>query len=413
MNLLTPFLSAEERARLTDPVTPREIRTRRMIGLIWATIWSLPIINQANDVVRATDAPWLALVLFAVYFGLYLNVIMRAFIRGTPEPPLLVQVRLWIFAALGVMLSIVYSTGVAGSSLILLLYVAVAGVATYPPPISYYWLIGVGLIIGGVGFLQGDPRDHIASIILNTAFAAALVTVVRNMVRLIRELERTRNELAHSAVEQERLRFARDLHDLLGHTLSLIVVKAEVARRLADRDPAATAREAAEIEQIGRQALAEVREAVTGYRARAFADELANARSALADAGIEVTVRKVADGLPAAVDQAFAWAVREAATNVIRHSGARTCWILLERGSSETGATWALTVRDDGRGRMAGALDGNGLRGLRERMAALGGTLTTSDAGGFAVRASAQMPAPAPASGRTPAPLAATVEETK
>jgi len=123
---------------------------------------------------------------------------------------------------------------------------------------------------------------------------------------------------------------------------------------------------------------------VTGYRARAFSEELDNACAALRDAGIEATVKLPGPvDLPPAVDQAFAWVVREAATNVIKHSGARTTKIVVENG-----AGWSLTVRDNGAGRVDAADEGNGLRGLRERVAALGGTLTLSDAGGFAVRAS-------------------------
>jgi two-component system sensor histidine kinase DesK len=121
---------------------------------------------------------------------------------------------------------------------------------------------------------------------------------------------------------------------------------------------------------------------VTGYRERAFAEELENARGTLADAGVDVTVRRVAGDLPTDVDAAFAWVVREATTNVVKHSGARTCRIMVENG-----VAWSLTVRDDGRGRVGGGADGFGLLGLRERLAALGGVLTTSDAGGFALRA--------------------------
>ena len=120
-----------------------------------------------------------------------------------------------------------------------MLYVAVAGVSIYPPPVAYFWALGSVLALGGIGLLQGDRPGEIGSLVFSSLLAAALVLVVRNMIRLIRELDRTRNELARAAVEQERMRFARDLHDLLGHTLSLIVVKAEVARRLAERDPAA------------------------------------------------------------------------------------------------------------------------------------------------------------------------------
>jgi two-component system, NarL family, sensor histidine kinase DesK len=382
MNIFTPFRSAQERAWSAQPLSPSELRRRRLVGLAWAAVWSFPVLSLADEIVRATDRPWLAAPLFAAYLGLYLYLIMDGFGSRLDFPKVRTQLLLATFAVLGVVLALVYMRVNGGGSLVLMLYVGVAGVSVYPPPVAYFWAIGSVLVLGGIGLYQGERLGEVGSLVLSALLAAALALVVRNMIRLIRELDRTRNELARAAVEQERVRFARDLHDLLGHTLSLIVVKAEVARRLAERDPAAAAREAAEIEQIGRQALAEVREAVTGYRARAFAEELDNARSALGDAGIEATVRLPAgDGdLPPAVDQAFAWVVREAATNVIKHSGARTTRIMVENGSG-----WSLTVRDDGRGRVDGAAEGNGLRGLRERMALLGGTLAMSDAGGFAL----------------------------
>ncbi|NUT35925.1 MAG: sensor histidine kinase [Hamadaea sp.] len=384
MNIFAPFTSADERARLSDPLSPREIRTRRLVGGVWALIWSFPVLSLADDVVRAAETPWLAVLLFVCYLALYLWVIMRGFGSRLPFPPLRDQVALWIFAVLGVALALFYTGVAGGGALILMLYVAVAGVALYPPRIALVWIAGSALALGGLGLAAGDDLGQITSIVLNALLAAAMVLVIRNMIKLIRELDRTRTELARSAVEQERLRFARDLHDLLGHTLSLIVVKAEVVRRVAERDPAAAAREAAEIEEIGRTALAEVRDAVSGYRDLALADELHRARGALIDAGVETTLllKTPAGDLPPAVDQAFAWVVREAATNVIKHSGARTCRIVLDGDAT----LWTLTVRDDGGGRVGDA-DGNGLRGLRERLAAVGGGLVT-EGPGFTLRAS-------------------------
>lgn len=384
MNIFRPFMSAAERSANGPTISPGELRKRRFVGLVWAAVWSFPVISLVDDIVRATSYPVLAIAFFAAYIGLYLYLIMSGFASRLPFPRRREQLLLALFAVLGIVLALVYTDVNHGGSLVLMLYVGVAGVSIYPPPRAYAWAIGSVLALGVIGLIQGDKPGDIGTLVFSALLAAALVLVVRNMIRLIRELDRTRNELARAAVEQERMRFARDLHDLLGHTLSLIVVKAEVVRRLAERDPAAAAKEATEIEEIGRQALNEVREAVTGYRARAFSEEIDNACAALRDAGIEATVRLPGSGvdLPPAVDQAFAWVVREAATNVIKHSGARTTRIVVENG-----AGWSLTVRDNGRGRVGEADEGNGLRGLRERMAVLGGTLTVSDAGGFAVRA--------------------------
>src|SRR5204863_6393173 len=141
--------------------------------------------------------------------------------------------------------------------------------------------------------------SQVVSAVVGGLLPGALVFVVRQMTRLITELRATQDQLAQVAVAEERLRFSRDLHDILGHTLSVIVVKAEVVRRLAEREPAQAAAAAGDIEKLGRTALAEVRQAVSGYRSRPFSAELDGAREALADAGIEVTVAEVGTPLPA------------------------------------------------------------------------------------------------------------------
>ncbi|KAA9378615.1 hypothetical protein F5972_16570 [Microbispora cellulosiformans] len=200
------------------------------------------------------------------------------------------------------------------------------------------------------------------------------------MGQIIGELARTREQLAAAAVSAERLRFSRDLHDLLGHTLSMVVVKAEAVRRLAPRDVAAAVRHAEDIEAIGRQALTEVREAVTGYRDASLAYELDTARAALAAAGIDCEVRESGPALPREADVLLSWVVREGVTNVVRHSGARRCVITLRRDRDPV----LVEVSDDGApatdsaGGEAGEVreqDGSGLRGLRERLAAAGGRL--------------------------------------
>jgi two-component system sensor histidine kinase DesK len=169
------------------------------------------------------------------------------------------------------------------------------------------------------------------------------------------------------ALVEERERVARDVHDVLGHSLTVVTVKAELAERLVDLDPARAKAELAEIQALSRQALAEIRATVGGLRGARLGDELASARTALAGAGIEAHVP--AD--PAAVDPrhriVLAWVLREATTNVVRHSDADECWVELD--------TNRLTVRDDGRG-IDARPEGNGIRGLRERVEAAGGALT-------------------------------------
>ncbi|MFD8559182.1 sensor histidine kinase [Streptosporangium canum] len=223
----------------------------------------------------------------------------------------------------------------------------------------------------------GAGGENISMTVWGAATGGLVVSVVLKLFSVIAELRETREELARAAVAEERLRFSRDLHDLLGHTLSVMVVKAEAVRRLASRDAAAAARQAADIETAGRRALTEVRATVTGYRGRGLAAELASARTALAEAGIAVTVSVPESRMAPEADALLGWAVREGVTNVIRHSGARACAIRLD------GAI--LEIHDDGRG-PGGSGDGNGLRGLAERAVALGGTLETSAADGFLLR---------------------------
>jgi two-component system, NarL family, sensor histidine kinase DesK len=198
----------------------------------------------------------------------------------------------------------------------------------------------------------------------SSAFAALLDTVS--------ELRRTRQELARMAVAEERERFARDLHDLLGHTLSLMVVKAQAVRRLVGTDPDAAVEHAADIEQIGRRALGDVRQAVDAMRAPTLAGELDEVRRALDAAGITTTVDWAAAEPSGKADEVLAWVLREGATNVMRHSGASACRIVL----AERDGRLELTIADDGVGSPSSpSVRLGGLAGLRDRLAAAGGEL--------------------------------------
>jgi len=218
-------------------------------------------------------------------------------------------------------------------------------------------------------------------------------TAVTRLVDTIAELRRTREELARRAVAEERERFARDLHDLLGHTLSLMVVKAQAVRRLLPHDPAAAAGHAADIERVGREALTDVRHAVEATRVPSLREELDGARLALDAAGITADISDQTGGYAGAIppqsDQALAWAVREAVTNVLRHSGARRCCLQVS-GAEER---LLLTVADDGVGGPVPREDRGGLAGLQRRLAAAGGGLRlAADADGF--RLDAWVPGP-------------------
>lgn len=182
-------------------------------------------------------------------------------------------------------------------------------------------------------------------------------------------LRLAQDEVTHLAKVAERERIARDLHDVLGHTLSVIILKSELASRLADRDPARAAQEIREVEAISREALAQVRHAITGYRAGGLAAELANSARTLETAGLVVDTTVGEVRLTAAQESVLALAVREAVTNVIRHSNAGHCRMRLE----QVNGYCSLEIHDDGRGARAG--EGTGLQGMRERVEAIGGTV--------------------------------------
>ncbi|MEP6916104.1 MAG: sensor histidine kinase [Acidobacteriota bacterium] len=206
--------------------------------------------------------------------------------------------------------------------------------------------------------------------------ALAIAAVVGGTNVQFAEMRRKDRSLrvAQAAVEEmariaERERIGRDLHDLLGHTLSVIVLKAELAAKLADRDPARAIAEIREVERISREALSEVRKAVSGYRAEGLSDEIANAERVLVAAGITAEITGAATALSPEEDHALAYALREAVTNVVRHADATRCWIAL----SEEEGRIHLEVRDNGRGGLAP--EGSGLSGMRERLRQVAGSL--------------------------------------
>jgi two-component system sensor histidine kinase DesK len=190
---------------------------------------------------------------------------------------------------------------------------------------------------------------------------------VLQVFRSNRELAAARLELARLAAENERFRIARDLHDLLGHSLTTIAVKAGLARRLGEADPARSRQEVAEVEELARRSLADVRAAVANYRDVTLAGELATGRELLRAAGIDADLPRAVDGVDPSKQELFGWVVREGLTNVVRHAHASSCSVRLSPSSVE--------IVDDGVGRNGGSGSGNGLAGLRERVAAAGGVV--------------------------------------
>jgi two-component system sensor histidine kinase DesK len=259
-------------------------------------------------------------------------------------------------------------------------------------------VVALTLLVLVLGSLN-DPNwsDLGQGIVLIAVVGIVTISMVRS-VSTGRELRVAREEIARLAVMTERLRIARDLHDLLGHNLSLIALKSELAGRLLDVSPERAAVEIGDVEQVARTTLQEVREAVGNYRQPTLSSELHGAEEILAAAGIAYRYEgdeSIMDTLPTAIEAVLAWTVREGVTNVIRHSRAHQCIIRVTREKQ----TICVEVIDDGVGvpplpaaqprgvSSTGGLGngGNGLRGLAERVAALGGLCEAGsrNGGGF------------------------------
>jgi two-component system sensor histidine kinase DesK len=266
-----------------------------------------------------------------------------------------------------------------------------AGAAMIPP--ARFTLLSLALltVLAGVApALGGADGGTSIGFVASTAGIGLLMMLLRDLRVRNDELSSARAELARLAVAEERERFARDLHDLLGHTLSVIALKAELAGRLVGSRPSDAAREIAEVERVARGALGEVRDAVSGYRQPTLADELAGARMALSAAGVTVDVDALDVALDPGLEAVLAWAVREGATNVIRHSGASRCSVRVVVGLAEA----SVEVADDGGGAVGGggSLPGHGLAGLRERAEALGGRVEAGPSAGGGFRLCVRVP---------------------
>ena len=228
--------------------------------------------------------------------------------------------------------------------------------------------------------MTGSFTDYWYAVALTASISVMMLTFGEQL-KAIRRLRDAQSEIARLAVVDERERFARDMHDVLGHSLTVVTVKSELARKLVARDPHRAEEELADIERLSRAALADLRASVAGYRAMTLETELSAANAALVAADIVPHLPASGDVVVPELREAFAWVLRESVTNVVRHSAAKNCWVGLEKK--------AIMIGDDGRG-MPAALSGShgasghGLSGLRERAEKAGAVLTIepSDDGG-------------------------------
>ncbi|GAB2688471.1 sensor histidine kinase [Thalassiella azotivora] len=246
--------------------------------------------------------------------------------------------------------------------------------------------VGVVVVLQVVhALLSRAPASELWWLPLQTVLFAGAVSGYLRSQRAQENLLRSRALGERLAVENERLRFSRDLHDVLGHSLSVMAIKSELARRLVPTSPGRAATQMQEVEELSRSALVQMRQAVTGYRRLSLEDAVDQAREALGAAGVvaEVEVHDV----PARAGEVLAWVVREGVTNVVRHSGATRCRLACGTGRDHAYAE----VRDDGRPDPR-ARPGTGLLGLAERVEAAGGRLTSGGAGGGGFRLRATLP---------------------
>jgi two-component system, NarL family, sensor histidine kinase DesK len=266
----------------------------------------------------------------------------------------------------------------------------IAGVI-FPPRKALLALFGLAVLqVLLLAVRQVDPLSSL-NILINNVFVGLVAVGARFFWEAYRELVRAREQLAHLAVTEERLRFARDLHDILGQSLSVLVLKSElVARQLPEEADESVRSEVRDIAQVSRKSLNDVREAVAGYRRATLEAEISSARSALKAAGIGLVVDDHLGEVSIDQDGVLAWCLREAVTNVLKHSGAQHCEVRLARVDGMA----TLDVSDDGRG--TGSLDGGaGLSGMRERVELAGGTLRlgSENGGGLHLRVSVPRPA--------------------
>ena len=347
-----------------------------LLGLVYLVFVALPLVF-ARDVGAASILASVAAVL--AFLPLWF-----AFVRATTTP----RTRTALVVACALLGHALIPFNVGGNTFTI--YAMTLAAAVWPARRAVAWSVAVWAAMTlQFAFVIPDLRIALGVglvIALIGGLAVGGILAGRAKARRDAELRLTQDEVKRLASLAERERIGRDLHDVLGHTLSLVVLKTQLARRLMARDQAAAEAQLAELEGVARDALAQVREAVTGIRAAGLEAELAAARLALLESDIQLDHRLPALAVPAEVEAAFSLALREAVTNVLRHAGARRVEVELVATGEPGRGEWVLEVRDDGRG---GALDraaGHGLRGMGERVAALGGRLDIDSPAGEGTR---------------------------
>jgi two-component system sensor histidine kinase DesK len=343
----------------------------------WAWLWlAYTGFLFVEPILNPSPRKWFAtLTVFAIFLAIYAAYV-RSFDKGN-------RTRYWTIAAIFLLGLLTFPWNAGGSTFFI--YAAAFlpfSVKSISRVLVLFGLESVAILIEAYIF---STRGHFFYISWpNVFFAIFLVLIIGggNIIfaqqrRADVRLHRAQDEIEQLAALAERERIARDLHDVLGHTLSVIVLKAELAGRLIERDPHRAAQEISDVEKTARTALSDVRQAIGGYRSQGLPAEMEQARSTLQSAGVTLACESPLPQLRAAEETVLCLAVREAVTNIVRHAQATHCRM---RFTTSSDGFHSLLITDDGA--HPKLQEGNGLRGMRERVQSLGGRLSiTTDPG--------------------------------
>ncbi|GAA3352043.1 sensor histidine kinase [Amorphoplanes nipponensis] len=364
-------------------------RRGQRFGWVFAGVW-LVYLSENLKALLAAPAGWrqdVGLVALAGFAALYMMLVgwLSAIRHGLG--PRRATVLLWVVLLALLGLAALQVPGAGVHALTCLVYVAGSAMIGLPwrqaVPFAAALLVLAEVLAWRVP--GWDDQGYGLAVLLGSAASGGIRLAAERQDRLQaaqRELEElTQRELADRAVADERARIAADLHDILGHSLTVVTVKAELAQRLLDVDVGRARAELRDLEALARDALSDVRATALGVRGISLPGEIAAARAALAAAHVCAELPGATDAVPTRHRELFAWTIREAVTNVVRHSRAAHCEVRLAPDSVE--------IVDDGPGDGVPAVDGQGLRGLRRRADSAGATLTVGrrpDRPGFLVR---------------------------
>ncbi len=351
------------------------METRRRwetVGRVFVCLWVLFTVPTEYQLLSAGSAANVSVAVgFVIWAAVWIWLWMRALGRNHTAEVI-------AFVVITVLLSefALITPLPIGAGGVLVFAFIVAGVIL-PWPAALWTIAGLSVLQVVLGTIRlEDPAMQISSL-LNSILVGGVGIGARLLWTAYSELTEAREEIARLAVSEERLRFARDVHDLLGQSLATIVLKAELISRQLPADAGAAVRhDLDDVARVGRKSLADLREAVAGYRRPTLPGEMSSARTALQAAGITFAVDDRAGALPEEPGTVLAWCLREAVTNVLKHSGAKRCEVELSRDNGLV----RMSVADDGKGALS--FDGgSGVQGMRERLTRAGGTFELADGG--------------------------------